>query len=88
MVDHQTLKEHIRAYQFALYELALFMDTHPCDSAAMQLRKIYQQKLKQLIDVYEQHYGSFVQTHGDVCDTWQEWVSDPWPWDNTKKGCI
>lgn len=84
MANCKELVERIRAYQFALYDLALFMDSHPHDRQAMQLRSVYRQKLHQLIDAYEQHYGPLVMTMNDVEDSWEEWVRDPWPWDNTK----
>ena len=81
MVDRHVLMQRIRAYQFALYDLGMFMDSHPTDNAAMQLRAIYREKLKKLINEYEQCYGAFVQTQADVEESWVEWVKDPWPWD-------
>ena len=86
MVSRCEMMKRISAYQFALYDLALFQDSHPCDHAAMQLRKMYQEKLKKLVNEYEQHYGPLVLTHQDVEESWYEWVSDPWPWDNSKGG--
>ena len=86
MVDRQALMERIRAYQFALYDLGLFQDSHPTDQDAQKLRDIYRQKLQKLIDEYEQCYGTFVQTQADVEESWTEWVRDPWPWDNCTKG--
>ena len=84
MVNCNELKQRIRAYQFALYDLELFLDSHPDDKQAWQLRMVYRQKLEQLIDAYEQHYGPYIQTKKDVECSWDEWVRDPWPWDNTK----
>jgi len=52
----------------------------------MRLRCMYQEKAAQLINAYEQHYGKLVLTQQDVEGSWQEWVSDPWPWDNTMGG--
>ena len=81
MVCKCTVEKRISAYQFALYDLALYLDSHPCDEKAMQLREVYQTRLRQLIDEYEQHYGKFVMTMNDVQECWNEWVKDPWPWD-------
>lgn len=78
------LLDRIRAYQFALYDLELFMDSHPNDQQAHQLRAIYREKLSKLINAYEQHYGPLVITKADVEGSWDQWVCDPWPWDNTK----
>lgn len=86
MVDKCDMLKRISAYQFALYDLGLFLDSHPNDEAAMRLRCMYQEKAAQLINAYEQHYGKLVLTQQDVEGSWQEWVSDPWPWDNTMGG--
>ncbi len=84
MVNCNELRERIRAYQFTLYDLELFMNTHPNDRQAHQLRAIYRDKLCKLIDAYEQHYGTLVMTKADVEGSWNEWICDPWPWDNQK----
>ena len=88
MVCKHAVDKRISAYQFALYDLALYLDTHPRDEQAMQLREIYRARLCQLVNEYEQHYGKYVVTMADVQDNWLEWVKDPWPWDGMKgDGC-
>ena len=84
MVCKHTVEKRIGAYQFALYDLGLYLDTHPCDQQAMQLREVYKTRLHQLIDEYEQHYGKYVNTMHDVDDSWKEWIMDPWPWDGMR----
>ena len=88
MVCKHAVEKRIIAYQFALYDLALYLDTHPRDEQAMQLREVYRARLCQLVDEYEQHYGKYVATMADVQDNWLEWIKDPWPWDGMKgDGC-
>ena len=84
MVCKNAVERRIGAYQFALYDLALYLDSHPCDAKAMQLRDTYKTRLNQLIDEYEQHYGKYINTMADVQGNWTEWVKDPWPWDGMK----
>ena len=84
MVCKSAVEKRITAYKFALYDLALYLDSHPCDEKAMQLRFMYQEKLTALINEYEQHYGKYVVTMADVEGSWKEWVQDPWPWDIMK----
>ncbi len=86
MVDRRDMLKRISAYQFALYDLGLFLNSHPDDAAAMRLRCMYKEKLNMLKDAYEQHYGNLVLTQQDVEGSWREWVADPWPWDNHKGG--
>ena len=84
MVCKNAVEKRIGAYKFALYDLALYLDSHPCDEQAMQLREVYKARLCQLINEYEQHYGKYINTMADVQDNWMEWVKDPWPWDGMK----
>ena len=84
MVCKNAVEKRIAAYKFALYDLGLYLDSHPCDTQAMQLRTQYRATLAQLTDEYEQHYGNYVCTQADVLDNWTEWVNDPWPWDVEK----
>ncbi|MBE6806449.1 MAG: spore coat protein CotJB [Ruminococcaceae bacterium] len=86
MVCKSAVEKRIAAYKFALYDLGLYLDSHPCDAQAMQLRCVYKERLAALIDEYEQHYGKYVVTMADVEDSWAEWVKDPWPWDVVVKG--
>ena len=87
MVNRQEIERRIWAYQFALLELGLYLDTHPCDQQAMQLRDIYKERLGKLIAEYEQCYGRYILTAQDVGDSWKEWVNSPWPWETNKGGC-
>lgn len=88
MVCKNVIEKRISAYHFALYDLALFLNTHPCDQQAMQLRHVYKERLCKLIDEYEQHYGKYIRTQDDVENSWSEWICDPWPWDVAKgDGC-
>lgn len=84
MVCKNAVEKRIAAYKFALYDLGLYLDSHPCDQRAMQLRNTYRERLVSLINEYEQHYGKYVNTMADVSDSWKEWVQDPWPWDVVK----
>lgn len=88
MVCKNAVEKRIGAYKFALYDLGLYLDSHPCDQKAMQLREMYKARLCQLINEYEQHYGKYVNTMADVQENWSEWIKDPWPWDVMKgDGC-
>ena len=84
MVCKNAVEKRIGAYKFALYDLGLYLDSHPCDQNALQLRNVYKSRLCQLINEYEQHYGKYVNTMADIEDSWTEWVKDPWPWDGMR----
>ena len=88
MVSKAAVEKRIGAYKFALYDLSLYLDSHPCDQRAIELRRLYKEKLVCLINEYEQHYGKYVITMADVENNWHDWICDPWPWDVVKgDGC-
>lgn len=79
------LRERIAAYDFALLEMNLFLDTHPDDDNALQMMDAYRQKRMELIGAYECRFGPYVVTAADVSGDRWSWVDDPWPWECTGK---
>ena len=71
----------IASVDFALYELTLYLDTHPEDQNALRMREIYQNKRRELIAEYEAAFGPYVVT----TDGWTG-VDNPWPWDFGQEG--
>ncbi|MBP3381765.1 MAG: spore coat protein CotJB, partial [Clostridia bacterium] len=59
MDNRDTLLQRIRAYDFAIVEMNLFLDTHPTDEQALCLFHMYQEKREQLISAYEASFGPY-----------------------------
>ena len=76
----------IASVDLALYELTLYLDTHPEDQNALRMREIYQNKRRELIAEYEAAFGPYVVTTDDVRGDRWTWVDNPWPWDFGKEG--
>ena len=68
----------IRGLEFAITELALYLDTHPEDSKALCLHKKYCKECKELKDEYQKVYGPL--TINFPCNKWR-WLEQPWPWE-------
>ena len=51
------LINEIKALDFAIIELGLYLDTHPEDSRAIQMHNDYSRKVKALKDEYQKNYG-------------------------------
>lgn len=68
----------IKCYQFAVIELALYLDTHPEDEKALCLHRKYCKELKELQDKYQKVYGPL--TINFPCNKWR-WIEEPWPWE-------
>ena len=71
------LKE-IKCLEFAIIELALYLDTHPNDEKALCLHNKYCKELKDLKDKYQKIYGPL--TINYPCNKWR-WLEEPWPWE-------
>ncbi len=87
MENKRQWKRRISAYDFAILEVELYLDTHPRDERALQLREVYRDKRRELVEQYEKQFGRYIVTCDDVCDeasSWV-WVHDPWPWEFTKE---
>ena len=68
----------IRCLEFAINELALYLDTHPEDQRALCLHNKYCKELKDLKDKYQRVYGPL--TINYPCNKWR-WLEMPWPWE-------
>ncbi len=51
------LMEHIQAISFAIDDLRLFLDTHPCDKEALAYMKILMKIRHQAVMAYTKKYG-------------------------------
>ncbi len=84
MNEKAVLRRKIFETDFALYELVLFLDSHPENKKAMELMARYRKMREELVGDYEKRFGKYIVTLSDVPDDaehWQ-WIEGPWPWDN------
>ena len=68
----------IRELDFAIEDLALYLNTHPDDKRALCLHNNYAKKLKDVEDKYQKVYGPLKINY--PCSKWR-WLEDPWPWE-------
>lgn len=71
----------IHAHDFALLEIGLYLDTHPCDTNALNKRQELQKQRKALVAEYEEKYGPYVVSYKDVGPDEWTWICGPWPWE-------
>ncbi len=67
----------LSAAQFAMWELHLYLDTHPDDCEAKERHKKYAARYEALKADFEEKYGP-LSTKTGVGDNW---LRNPWPWD-------
>lgn len=81
-MTRKEMLEKIKAYQFSIIELGLYLDTHPDDKKALCLHREYANILKDLKDKYQKVYGPL--TINYPCNKWR-WLEEPWPWEKKER---
>lgn len=79
MTEHEKLQRKISALRFSMWELHLFLDSHPNNAEASRKMDEYRKKYNELITEYEAAYGPLNEISSKT-SRW-EWVSGPWPWE-------
>ena len=77
--DQKMLMDQIRSLAFTVNDLALYLDTHPCDSNALRYQYEYSEQLRNLRQRYQREYGPLSIYYPQRA--W-EWIESPWPWEN------
>lgn len=80
MHEKQRLLMLIRKYDFTLYDLQLYLDTHPNCPKALQAWKNCTSMRKKAVESYVRQFGPIQpqQTEGNA--PWG-WIDGPWPWE-------
>lgn len=73
--------KRIRICDFVLYELALFLDTHPDCCEALELFHKYYEMRTNAVEEYTRQFGPLVMN--DAHNNTQKWcwLKGPWPWE-------
>ena len=75
-----SLLRRIRAEDFALYEVALYLDAYPTNRKALAFYEEHRNILAALKEEYRQKYGPLTIYDNIDNGEWQ-WVQGPWPWE-------
>lgn len=75
------LLDHINAVSFAVDDVKLFLDTHPCDEDALAYFREYSRMRNEALKEYAAHFGPLTidTTVYSCADRW-DWINEPWPW--------
>lgn len=82
-LDKCKLMREISAVEFAAWELHMYLNTHPCDEKALEMKKKYVDRAKELREEYEECYGPLNYKSGSGA----EYVKNPWPWEYMECDC-
>lgn len=78
--DKMTALNHVNSLSLAALETALFLDTHPDNSDAMESYRRYNSMSNQAKAEYSKSFGPLTLAHAGENKYW-EWVNQPWPWE-------
>lgn len=70
----------VQNYNFAAYDLLLYLDTHPTDKKALEMHSELVKKLKSATEDFQRDFGPLTHTANTGTDSWQ-WIDGPWPWE-------
>lgn len=73
------LMKQLRAVDFSLYEVVLYLDGYPESEEAMKLYRNLLNERRRLAEAYESQCGPLTM-NGNHGGTWN-WTKGPWPWE-------
>ena len=76
----QQIMQVINQASFALDDVLLYLDTHPCDQAALTYYQYVKDLRKQAMDAYTSQYGPLMKDQVKPGNYWN-WVTEKWPWE-------
>ncbi len=74
------LLKKIQQYNFAAYDMLLYLDTHADDAKAFAIYKELMAKYKMLLNEYQQAYGPLTIENAASQNEFT-WHKAPWPWE-------
>lgn len=74
------LLQEIRALEFAIVEVVLYLDAYPCDGRALKLYHRLMDQRAPLVAEYEASVGPLT-AFGNVSRCSWDWVNKPFPWE-------
>lgn len=80
MSDRARLLRKVQMCEFAIQEVALFLDTHPNNKKALAYYHKHREMHEQAVAAYQKSFGPLT-TNGVWSDDRWTWVADPWPWE-------
>ena len=77
------MKRYIDALAFAIYEMVLYLDTHPDCRRGQESFNTLKRRYKEAVEAYEAEFGPLVRNFMDANPNGKwEWIKGPWPWEN------
>lgn len=80
--SREQLLNYINEVSFAVTDIVLYLDTHPCDQDALEYFRTYSKMREHALKEYAKLYGPLtIDTADDACSNSWIWTLQPWPWE-------
>ncbi len=79
LYSYDALRRQVDQAGFALVDAGEYLDTHPCDAAAITYYSQMSQAYQSARAAYEAQLGPLTAAVSDTA--YWSWVNDPWPWE-------
>lgn len=83
MNSRESMLKKLSAAQFTLWEMHLYLDTHPWDLQMVEAHNKCMMKYRALRSEFEDKFGSLSAANAQGF----EWLKGPWPWDEQECDC-
>ena len=80
-MNRRQLMEHINQVSFAVDDVKLYLDTHPCDQEALAYFHEMSRQRNRALKEYAACYGPLtIDSMDESCGDRWNWINEPWPW--------
>lgn len=79
-MNRTNLLRAIQMYDFYMYELQLYLDSHPFCMRALSEYKRYKALREKAMNEFTSRFGPITPYQSD-CDEVFTWAKAPWPWE-------
>ena len=80
-MNRRQLMNHINQVSFAVDDVKLYLDTHPCDTEALEYFHKMSRQRNEALKEYTAAYGTMtIDPAKDSCTERWNWINEPWPW--------
>lgn len=80
MLSRNALMRKIMEYSFYIYDLNLYLDTHPNDRRTLSDYQQMREQYDKLVDKYMNNFGP-INAQQVTSDNYWSWIEGPWPWE-------
>lgn len=79
-MNQKQLLMYITQVSFAIDDVVLFLDTHPCDKEALEFYQKTRKLREEAVKKYTREFGPLTKDTIESSCSW-DWVKSPWPWE-------